>query len=249
MKDFFNLQEVFGTDRVDLEFYSTAKRNVIVFQLDEERYIYWAVTGGEDHRIIVSAKGPFDNKLNEKDSGEAKQWKESEVDEEKFITNCKLKKFEIIGLFEKYILLWLDNLMIFSSKTLSEKPDYWQELKDNMPPKEAKLVSVYVNKDTLVKGDTYNATKRLVYELGKNKFVVVKTFSLEQQDEDFDNKYRSIKIWENADEKDVSSHWNTEKVTDIEKYLNLENLKQNILILKNLFYNIEVDVSITGLKL
>lgn len=261
----YTLNKIFGTEDVRLEYYSTGKRNIIVFQLKEEKYIYWAVTGGEDHRIIVSAKGPFDNKLSQEDSGSPVKWSDVQVNEDEFMVSVKMERSTIMKTFEKYILLWLDDVLILSNKKAEEKPGFWNDAffkgktieedyydTDSVSWKQvqrkAKLVSVYVNKDTIEEGQKQNSTKRLVYELDSDLFIVVKTFSLEKQDEDFNAKYRSIKLWENAAIKDVAAHWNTHSIKDdeIKDFLSLDTLIVNIQTLKKLFAGVEVDVSLTG---
>lgn len=110
----------------------------------------------------------------------------------------------------------------------------------------AKLIGVFIDESTLVKDDKQNVTKRLVYDLGDDKFAVVKTFSSEKQDEDFGSMYRSVKIWKNAKVEDVSSHWNTKKVENVREYLTAEMMQLNVDTLAEMVDLKEVDTSYSG---
>lgn len=87
----------------------------------------------------------------------------------------------------------------------------------------AQLTNIYVDMSTINdESDKTNSTKRFVFKFSEKQFAVVKIFSVSKQDIDFNEHYRSVKFWINASEEEVSSHWNTKRVTSISDYVTKE---------------------------
>lgn len=110
----------------------------------------------------------------------------------------------------------------------------------------AKLTNIYVDESTIVKGDKINSTKRLVFELGNKRFMVVKVFSLDQQDVDFNKDYTSVKLWKGASIEDVAQHWNTKLVKDPKEYMSMDIIKFVVDTAKEFLPDLEADTSHSG---
>lgn len=107
--DFNNINQdkLFKFKDIDNEYYIIEDRAVIVFQFkSSDTYAYWDVLGKEDHRLIVSAKGPFDNKLEVK-PGES--WLNFRYDKDSFIEKIGISEKDIISLFAGYSTDWAEN--------------------------------------------------------------------------------------------------------------------------------------------
>lgn len=102
---------------ISSKYYIIKNRFTIVFMFDKSQtYLYWDVEGVENHRITVSAKGPFNNTLS---VSENKQWRDEEVERSYFIDRCRYTEDEINDMWIKYFNIWKDTLNNLDPKNMT----------------------------------------------------------------------------------------------------------------------------------
>lgn len=100
--------KIFNFSKITQQYYIIGERAVIVFQLGtRDKYCYWDVLGGEDHRLILSAKGPFNENLYVKPE---KPWSNYRVSEDDFMELTKMTGLDFKKLWASYSTDWFLNM-------------------------------------------------------------------------------------------------------------------------------------------